>query len=174
MNSKLLKLILLLSISIFSINLYGQPPNDECAGAIPYPGDVVNEVCLTAYDFSLFSATSISPLPSCDSNAKSIAWFTFTAPVTTWRGDYVGLEWDGGDCGVGIEVFDRYCNSPVSNCLNEDNGLVSGMQQGFDYLLLLWIDDESQSYSNCDFCLKVPEDCEDFANWFYRGILHRW
>lgn len=38
-------LITIICALIINTPFFAQPPNDECAGAIPYPGDIVNGTC---------------------------------------------------------------------------------------------------------------------------------
>jgi len=138
----------------FCLTLQPRPINDECTGAIPYPGDVVNETCVTGYDFSTFTDSGLSPFATCDMGGDATGWFTFTAPITTAAGEPVTLEWDGFSCGIGIDVYETDCNTPLFSCLDNIDGLLPGFIQGNDYLLLLWDDGIGAGFS-CDFCLTI-------------------
>ena len=117
------------------------PPNDDCTGAIPYPGDVVAGTCVTGFDFTVFSDNG--PTPTCDFGGDAVAWFTWTAPIVTTAGDPIELNFDDGDgqandCGIGIEVYQTDCMTPASNCLGNISGVLTGLTQGTDYVLLIY------------------------------------
>ncbi len=127
------------------------PPNDECAGATPYPGDI-NGNCITGFDFSAYTDSGTdSPSPTCDFGGDAVAWFTWTAPVTTNAGDPLNLFFNSGDCAIGIEAYETDCTTTATNCLGNVDGVLSGFVQGNDYLLLIYQD--SPGTANCDFCL---------------------
>jgi len=141
------------------------PPNQECTGAIPYPGDVINGTCITGFNFTIFGDAGQSPVPTCDFGDDSYAWFSWTAPVTTVAGDPLPLSFDAGNCAAGIEFYSTDCLNPVSNCLANNNGFVTGIIQGTDYLIQIW--EDGPGSINCDFCLTIPpppppgDECSD-------------
>ena len=134
------------------------PAHDECTGAIPYPGDIVAGTCVTGFDFTLFGESGMSPTPTCDFGGDAVAWFTWTAPILTSAGSPINLNFDDGDgqaidCDIGVEFYDVDCMTPVSNCLGNVSGIITGLTQGTDYLILIY--DDSFAESNCDFCLSL-------------------
>lgn len=147
--------------SIFLIDAYAQTPGDECYNAIPYPGDVVNTICVSSYDFTPFTDTGNSPFPTCDFGSDASAWFTFTAPITTVAGEPLYLSFDDGDgmindCSLGVQFYAVDCLTPVSNCMPNQNGNIAGLTQGTNYLMQIW-DDQMGGFS-CDFCLTLAPD----------------
>jgi len=132
-----------------------QQPGDECSNPIPYPGDVANGVCVTDYDFSIFGVFGQSILPTCNFGYDASTWFSWTAPVTTAIGDPLLLNFDDGNCSLGIEFYSTDCLGAVSNCLadnNNNDGIVTGIIQGNSYLVQIW---SSTSSTSCDFCLHI-------------------
>jgi len=134
------------------------PPGNECDDAIPYTGDIINETCMTGFDFTGYSGSVTSPLISCGPIGDYSAWFTVTTPVTTAIGEPIDLFFDNGngqsnDCDLSIEFYALDCNTPVSNCYIVNSGIISGLAQGTDYLMLI---DNHIGEIICDFCLTLP------------------
>lgn len=130
------------------------PANNDCSGATPYPANIANGGCVFDFDFSEYTDSGLSPSPSCDAGDPN-AWFTFTAPITTSAGEPTALQWYAGYyCSVGIEVYEPDCLTPVSDCLNNSSGLVTGLIQGNNYYAVIWADGADNDY--CNFCLTVP------------------
>jgi len=134
------------------------PPGDECADPIPYPGDAAAGICVTEFDFTIFGDSGM-PSPTCDFGGDAVAFFSWTSPIITAAGDPLDLNFDDGDgqtndCDIGIEVYEGDCTTaPVSNCLGNVSGMVMGLTQGTDYILLIY--DDSVPDASCDFCLSV-------------------
>ena len=128
-------------------------PGNECIDPIPYPGNVVNGTCVAGYDFSIFGDSGQSPLPTCDFGDDAYAWFSWTAPIISAAGEPINLNFDAGYCDIGIEFYSTDCLSPASNCLSNNNGLVTGLVQGVDYLIQIW--DDGPGDFSCDFCLSL-------------------
>lgn len=132
-------------------------PGDECADPIPYPGDVLAGTCVTGFDFTIFSDSGM-PSPTCDFGGDNVAWFSWTAPIITAAGDPIELTFDDGDgqvmdCDIGIEAYELDCTTPASNCLGNVSGMLTGLTQGTDYVLLIY--DDGPADANCDFCLSI-------------------
>lgn len=133
------------------------PPGDECSDPLPYPGDVAAGTCVTGFDFTPFSDNG-NPSPTCDFGGDAVVWFSWTAPIVTVAGDPIDVEFDGGDgqannCNIGIEVYETDCTTPASNCLGNISGVLTGLTQGTDYVILIY--DDSPAEAVCDFCLSV-------------------
>ncbi len=133
------------------------PPGDECGDAIPYPGDVTAGTCVTDFDFTIFSDNG-NPSPTCDFGGDAVAWFSWTAPIITAAGDPLDLNFDDGDgqtndCDIGVEFYETDCTTTASNCLGNASGLVTGLVQGTDYVILAY--DDSTPAAACDFCLSI-------------------
>jgi len=142
-----------LCFALFPLFMVNAQTGNDCSDPLPYPGDVVNGQCVTGYDFSVFNDTGLSPIPTCDFAYDAYGWFSWTAPVTTVAGDPLYLNFDAGFCGIGVEFYTADCLSPVSSCLGNVSGFITGLTQGADYLIQIW-DDGSGGYS-CDFCLTI-------------------
>jgi len=146
--------------SVFDVCIGTQPPpppNDECATATPYPEDVAAGTCVTGFDFSAYTDSG-NPSPTCDFGGDAVAWFSWTAPITTVAGDPIDLTFDDGDgqatdCNLGIEAYETDCLTTASNCLSNVSGNLTGLVQGTDYVLLIYQD--SPSTASCDFCLTI-------------------
>ena len=133
------------------------PPQDECVGAVPYPGDVLAGTCVTNFDFTVFTDSG-NPSPTCDFGGDAVAWFSWTAPIITAAGDPIDLTFDDGDgqamdCDIGIEAYELDCTTPASNCLGNVSGTLTGLTQGTDYVLLIY--DDGPPEASCDFCLSI-------------------
>jgi len=167
---KYLNLTLCLQLMLwFSISSFSQIPGDVCSNPIPYPGDVANNICVTSYDFSEFSAFD-GRIGTCGFADDVTAWFNFTAPVTTAVGDPLYLSFDNGEgsinnCRLGLQFYSTNCFTPISNCLRLDSGIIGGLTQGTDYLILMW--DLLSGGFSCDFCLTIAQtpppgnECDD-------------
>jgi len=54
------------------------PLEDECVGAVAYPGDVSAGTCVTGFDFTPFTDSGMSsPSPTCDFGGDAVAWFSW-------------------------------------------------------------------------------------------------
>ena len=118
---------------------WGCRENDECATAIPFPGDIQAGEVVTGYEFTSHTDSG-NPSPTCDFGDDAVAWFSWSAPVISATDDAINLVFDGGTCLLGMEVYETDCVTTASNCLANVNGTITGLLQGTDYVFLIYQD----------------------------------
>lgn len=143
--------------------LNGQPPNDDCTGAINVSTSAFGATCSSPLASTTQNATQSLPAVGCAAVNDDDVWYTFTAssPTMIVRISNAVLI-PSGNANMGFEILSGTCGSFTSVFCTNNMGsgsahtIVNGLNAGQAYYIRFWTFISGVS-ANFNFCLQqVP------------------
>lgn len=156
--------LLICLFCFFSINLFGQAPeNDECTGATVIMPASFSASCSASIIANTQGATKSSPNPSCTSSLNhDDIWYSFQATAKSivlrvFNATYNGT---GKIAQIGVSLYEASCpstsnNIVCSNIITAGDGylIIGDLGPGKTYYLRFWSSSSTQ-FATFEFCMQ--------------------